>query len=143
MNHAANQLHEELSLILFSISTLLPAAAELQPSDARCQMLVAQLEQDDDDRLSAQTAVDIMCALWPNCQPEDADQADWWRTDLGRLLARALGRGDSESVTHAVAAAMLGVPRHNIGQMVARGQLDRHPDGGVVRSSVLQRLARA
>jgi hypothetical protein len=36
---------------------------------------------------------------------------------------------------------MLGVVRGTVSQMVARGTLDRHPDGGVLRSSVLARLA--
>jgi len=45
-------------------------------------------------------------------------------------------------VAHSIAAAMLGVNPKQIGAMVARGYLDRHPDGGVLRASVFQRLAR-
>lgn len=108
---------------------------------ARAPMLAHQL-QDADDRLAAETVIDLMTALWPHAAPEHVGRADWWQTPLGRLCARSLGRSDSESVTQHVAAAMLGVTRGTIAQMLARGTLDRHPDGGVLRASVLQRLGR-
>lgn len=107
----------------------------------RAPMLAGQL-QDADDRLAAQTVIDLMTALWPHASPEHVGHADWWRTPLGRLCARSLGRSDSESVTQHVAGAMLGVTRGTIAQMLARGTLDRHPDGGVLRASILQRLGR-
>lgn len=106
------------------------------------ELLAAQLVQDEDDRLAGQTVIDIMTTLWPHVSPEQAGMADWWRTPLGRACARSLGREDAESISQSVAAAMLGVTRGTIAQMVHRGTLDRHPDGGVLRSSVLQRLAR-
>lgn len=109
---------------------------------AQAQVLAAQLAQDDDDRLSAQTCIDLMVALWPHGAPEDVGQPEWWRTALGRLCARSLGRSDAEAVTYAVAAAMLGIARGTVGVMVTRGTLDKHPDGGVLRASVLQRLGR-
>lgn len=109
-------------------------------SVVRCApMLAAQLCQDTDDRLAAQTAIDIMCALWPD-MTEPPPQ--WWRTPVGRMVARSIGADDADAVTHSVAAAMLGIPRGSIGTLVHRGQLDRHPDGGVTRASVMMRLAR-
>jgi len=84
----------------------------------------------------------VMAALWPHAAPEDVGRADWWQTPLGRVCARSLGRDDAESVTQEVAAAMLGLARTTVATMLARGTLDRHPDGGVLRASVLQRLAR-
>jgi hypothetical protein len=110
--------------------------------DAVAEVMVAQLSQDSDDRLAAQTCIDLMCLLWPARSPEDCGQADWWRTPLGRLCARSLGRDDAEAVTHSVAAAMLGVTVGTVAQLVHRGSLDRHPDGGVLRASVLQRVDR-
>lgn len=95
-----------------------------------------------DDREAAQAVIDVMVVLWPNAAPEDCGRADWWSTPLGRVCARSLGRDDIEAVTQSVAAAMLGVTRGTIAQMVHRGTLDRHPDGGVLRSSVMQRLSR-
>lgn len=59
-----------------------------------------------------------------------------------RVCARSLGRDDAEAITHSVAAAMLGVHPGTVAQLVHRGTLDRHPDGGILRASVLQRLAR-
>ena len=69
-------------------------------------------------------------------------RADWWRTPLGRVCARSLGHDTADAVTHSTAAAMLGIKVGSVGPMVHRGYLDRHPDGGVTRSSVLARLAR-
>lgn len=108
----------------------------------RAPMLAAQLSEGADDRLAAQTVIDLMTALWPHASPEHVGHADWWRTPVGRLCARSLGRDDAEAVTQHVAGAMLGVTRGTIAQMLARGTLDRHPDGGVLRASILQRLGR-
>lgn len=102
----------------------------------RAPMLAAQLSQD------AETVIDLMGCLWPHASPEHVGHADWWRTPVGRLCARSLGRDDAEAVTQHVAGAMLGVTRGTIAQMLARGTLDRHPDGGVLRASILQRLGR-
>ena len=108
----------------------------------RADLLAHQLCQDGDDRLAAQTVIDIMAALWPSCSPEDCGQAEWWRTPLGRMCARSLGHSDSDAVTYSVAAAMLGVARGTVSTLASRGTLDRHPDGGITRASVLLRLAR-
>lgn len=107
---------------------------------SRARTLAGQLCSDDDD-LAAETVVDVMNVLWPHGAPERVGRAEWWRTPLGQACARSLGHDDAEAVTHSVAAAMLGINPKSIGQMVARGHLDRHPDGGVLRASVLQRLA--
>jgi hypothetical protein len=101
---------------------------------ARAPMLAAQLTQDADDRLAGETVIDV----WPSGDPDP----DWWRTPLGRVCARSLGNDDAEAVTHSVAAAMLGVTRGTVAQLVHRGTLDRHPDGGVTRASVLMRIGR-
>jgi hypothetical protein len=140
----ATQIGEELGAALYD-----PSAAVGDPDflaygeqmvASRAAMLAGQLLQEMDDRLSAQTAIDLMCGLWRHGAPEDHDPA-WWRTPLGRAIARSAGRDDADAVSYSVAGAMLGVVRGTISQMVARGTLDRHPDGGVLRSSVLARLA--
>jgi len=109
---------------------------------SRAPMLAAQVCQDEDDELAAETVIDIMGCLWPNCSPEEAGEASWWRTPLGRMCARSLGHQDSDSVTRSVAAAMLGVHPGTIARYVADGRLERHPDGGITRASVLLRLSR-
>lgn len=108
----------------------------------RAWQVAWQVRQNEDDALAAETVIDLMSALWPNCAPEECGEAAWWRTPLGRVCARSLGRDDSDSVTRSVAAAMLGVHPGTVAQMTHRGTLDRHPDGGVTRASVLLRLAR-
>lgn len=50
-----------------------------------------------------------------------------------------MGRDDA-CVTQADAAAMLGVSRGTIAQLVSRGTLARHPDGGVDRAAVIARM---
>lgn len=109
---------------------------------SRAPLLAGQLCQDQDDRLAAEAVIDVMGALWPHGSPEHVGEAGWWQSPLGRMCARSLGRTDSEAVTQHVAASMLGITRGSISVMLTRGTLDRHPDGGVLRASVLQRLGR-
>jgi len=66
---------------------------------------------------------------------------DFLLAHLRRLVAGSIGRDDAEAVTPSVAAAMLGVSRGRVYQLIEAGKLDRHPDGGVVRSDILLRLA--
>lgn len=136
---AARQLHDALDagvvndLMTLGWWDLADAARERLAATA--QRLAAQISQDEDDRLAAQTVIDLAGVAWEIDPP-----AEWWRTPLGRLVARSVGRDDSEAVTQSVAAAMLGVTRGTIAQLVARGTLDRHPEGGVSRASVLKRI---
>lgn len=144
---AVDQLCDELETRAFALRGLGLAFCDpfdelaLSQIKVASERLISQLTQDDDDHLSAQTAIDIMATLWPDALPEQCGKADWWQSELGRFIARAAGHDQGEAVTYAVAAAMLGLARGSIGVMIQRGQLDRHPDGGVLRSSVLQRLS--
>jgi hypothetical protein len=141
----AAQLADELGGAVYALAVLAGPAEVVQwPATLadRAEVLAAQLCQDDDDKLAAQTVIDAMGALWPHGDPESVGRVDWWRTPLGRMCARSLGRDDAEAVTQSVAAAMLGVTLGTVKQLVARGNLDRHPDGGVTRASVLARLVR-
>lgn len=104
--------------------------------DDRAAGIALALGSEDDDE-AAETVSDVLNALWGRCDPDP----DWWRTPVGRLCARSLGHSDSDAVTHSVAAAMLGIGRNQIGVLVNRGKLERHPDGGVTRASVLLRIA--
>ncbi len=91
-----------------------------------------------DEAEQQRTAADVMFALWGTTNPDD----DWWRTPLGRACARALAAGTGDVITQQRAADMLGITRGSIAQMVTRGTLARHADGGVLLSSVLERLGR-
>lgn len=142
---AVDQLSREAGAVASALGPFLGVDLTLVVEAAitqRAGSIAVELSQDVDDRLAAEACLTVMCLLWPHASPEDCGHADWWQTPLGRLCARSLGRDDAESVTHSVAAAMLGVQRGTIAQLVSRGHLDRHPDGGVLRSSVLARLGR-
>jgi len=109
---------------------------------SRAGGIAAQLCQDDDDALAAETVIDVMGCLWPNASPEECGQSEWWRTPLGRMCARSLGRDDADAVTQFVAAAMLGTHPGTVARYLHDGRLERHPDGGITRASVLLRLSR-
>jgi hypothetical protein len=142
----AEQLRRELGAVAASVIALfgsdLVETVELRLHD-RSAMLAANL-CGEDDVLAGRTVSEVMPALFPNGDPPP----DWWRTPLGRVVARSFG-DDGEAVTQSVAAAMLGVTRSTVAQMLYRadkglpgaGGLERHPDGGITRASVLARLA--
>lgn len=103
----------------------------------RAEQLAAAIDDGD-----LRVVTDMMATLWPHGSPEEVGRADWWRTPLGRACARSLARVDTGGVSYSVAAAMLGLARGTVSTMVHRGNLARHPGGGVLRASVLQRLGR-
>ncbi|WP_052848158.1 hypothetical protein [Streptomyces avicenniae] len=93
----------------------------------------------DDSRAAAFTAMRLIGALYPGDGPFDPP-AHWWGTALGRVVARRVGYPGVESVSLAVAGAMLGVTRQGVHDLVRRGKLDRHASGGVTTASVRARL---
>jgi hypothetical protein len=132
---AAAQLRTELGGRAHALATLVGGSSEVW---AEVPGIIERLAGDD-DRQAAQTSIDVMAALWPDgTEPPP----EWWHSPLGRLVARSVGTDDAEAVTYSATAAMLGVTIGTIKQLAYRGTLDRHPDGGVLRSSILQRLAR-
>lgn len=146
MSGLTGQLVEELdrtlvgpvrSLLGFDLADMLTERIR-----GRADMWAAILSGDDHEDEAAELVLDLMTTLWPHADPEHVGRADWWRTPLGLAVGRSIGRDDAEAVTHHIAAAILGISRGAVGTMVSRGTLDRHPDGGVLRAAVLQRLAR-
>lgn len=140
-DEARAQLASELGTRLYALSMLDTPEATMDVDRRAATMAARTIGPlcSPDDREAAQATIDVICALWPDgTEPPH----EWWRTPLGRLCARSAGTDDAEAVTYSVAAAMLGVTRGTISQMTHRGTLDRHPDGGVLRSSIMQRLSR-
>lgn len=136
---AEAQLAGELGARLYAISILggVDDQDPWQEGQRLARYVMPPLTSADDNE-RAQAVIDVGCALWPDtCAPPD----EWWRTPLGRLCAMSLARDDSEAVTVSGAAAMLGVHRRRAYQLVDTGKLERHPDGGVTRASVMARLA--
>lgn len=144
--YVSAQLRDELGLVAGNLTSLVaPDEAigwDLQQRANRSSEAIAWSISSPFDTEANKAVACLMAVLWRYASPEDVGRADWWRTPLGRACARPLSRTDTAAVTHSVAAAMLGVTRGTIAQWVARGTLDRHPDGGVLRASVLQRIAR-
>lgn len=141
---AAAQLTTAATQRLGALAPLIGVAA-LDDSmiPARAKGVVAEL-CDGDPNIAAEAMLTVMSLMWPDCAPEDIGHGDWWRTPLGVLCARTLGRLDDDqgAVTHQVAADMLGVVRGTVAQLVSRGTLDRSDDGRVSRAAVLRRLSR-
>ena len=107
-----------------------------QRADAAARMMAAQLASGD-DKLAAQTAIDL-AALLPDVIPDD-----FWPTPLGRLIAASVGWPGTEHVSYSNAAAMLGVSKTRVQQLLEAGKLERHPDGGITSVSVRLRAGGA
>lgn len=128
-----DELADSLATAAHALAGLLGADLALilaERAEQAADRLAANLG-DPDPAVAAQTATDVVTALWTGDPPPE-----WWATELGQALAAA---GTDEPVSHATAAAMLGVTRGTVTQLAARGTLDHHPDGGgLSRASVLR-----
>ena len=106
---------------------------------ARCEWAALQWA----DRLLGPEAnfaiATIIGALYPGDGPFDPP-ADWWQTPLGRVVLLRMGFPGREAVSYAVAGSMLGVTRQAVHDLVTRGKLARHPDGGVTVTSIRERI---
>lgn len=145
VDEVTEQLCAELRTALRPFATLAGFQAMVEWEDAllsRVPALAGRLCQDDSEHLAYETCVDVMGALWPRLLPDAAGRPQWWQTPLGRVCARALENDDTDMVSRSTAAAMLGVTHGTIQQLVHRGSLERHPEGGLTRASVLARLVR-
>ncbi|BCJ54866.1 hypothetical protein Asp14428_63410 [Actinoplanes sp. NBRC 14428] len=99
----------------------------------------ADLMRGDDDRAAGGAAMRLVATLYPGDRPFDPP-LEWWRTPLGRVVAARVGHPAAESVSLATAGAMLGITRQAVHDLVRRGKLPRHPDGGVPAAAVRERL---
>jgi len=94
---------------------------------------------DGDDIAAARAAIRLIATLYPDDRAFDPP-VDWWRTPLGGVVARRVGHPAAESISYATAGAMLGITRQGVHDLVRRGRLPRHPDGGVPSAAVRDRL---
>ncbi|MGW3493708.1 hypothetical protein [Streptomyces sp. NPDC001020] len=96
---------------------------------------------DEDDRAAIATIMRLMSTLYPgNGDALFEPPLDWWRTPMGQVVAWRTGHPTAESVSYPVAGAMLGITRQGVHDLVTRGKLARHPQGGVVPRSIRDRL---
>ena len=135
MNAAASQIADEIDgQLLWPLEMLLGPGEEFtilrQRAQATARVMAAQLAGRD-DKLAAQTAIDLAGAILPDAIPDD-----FWPTPLGRLIAKSVGHPGGDEVSYSVAAAMLGVSKTRVQQLLEAGKLDRHPDGGITSASV-------
>ncbi|MFD7652890.1 hypothetical protein ACFV4N_02785 [Actinosynnema sp. NPDC059797] len=107
--------------------------------DAVAERMAATLLGEDE--VDARYAIArLVGALYPGDAPFDPP-ADWWRTPLGRVVARRMGHPAAQAVSYSVAGAMLGVTKQGVHDLVRRGKLTKDPDGGgVTVASVMARL---
>lgn len=95
--------------------------------------------RDGDDEVAVHTAMRLVATLYPGDSAFDPPD-DWWRSPLGQVVARRVGHPSVPAVSYPVAGAMLGITRQGVHDLVRRGKLARHPDGGVLTTSVRDRL---
>ncbi|GAA2543826.1 hypothetical protein GCM10010435_10230 [Winogradskya consettensis] len=92
-----------------------------------------------DDQSAAMATMRLVMTLYPSDRAFNPP-VDWWFSPLGRVVAERVGHPSAESVSYAIAGAMLGISRQGVHDLVRRGKLPRHPDGGVPSAAVRQRL---
>ncbi|WP_255608074.1 hypothetical protein [Micromonospora sp. PLK6-60] len=92
-----------------------------------------------DDQAAYAVIVRAISTLYPGDGPFNPP-VEWWRTPLGQVVARRVGHPTAESVSYAVAGAMLGITRQGVHDLASRGKLARHPEGGVRSAAVRDRL---
>ncbi|MBL7253695.1 hypothetical protein [Paractinoplanes lichenicola] len=98
--------------------------------------------RDGDDTAATMASARLIATLYPGDGPFDPPAA-WWGSPLGRVVARRVGHPWFESISYATAGAMLGITRQGVHDLVKRGRLPRHPDGGVPSVAVRDRLRSA
>jgi pimeloyl-ACP methyl ester carboxylesterase len=84
-------------------------------------------------------AARLIATLYPSDRAFDPPP-EWWATPLGQVIAVRAGHPWAESVSYATAGAMLGITRQGVHDLVRRGRLPRHPDGGVPSTAIRDRL---
>ena len=92
-----------------------------------------------DDVAATMTAARLIATLYPGDRAFDPP-AEWWATPLGQAVAVRAGHPWAVSVSYATAGAMLGITRQGVHDLVRRGRLPRHPDGGVPSTAIRDRL---
>jgi hypothetical protein len=139
MTPLEGQILEELNRPLRALGELLGTEVVLPVRhhiDERVGEITAALRSEG--RAARDTALGLMQVMFPG----DAEPpAQWWRTPLGRACATHSVGLYPDQVKANSAADILGVGPSRVYQLLDSGKLLRHPDGGVTRASVMQRVA--
>ncbi len=94
---------------------------------------------DGADTVAIGTIIRLTATLYPGDGPFDPP-VDWWRTPMGQVVALRVGHPTAAAVSYPVAGAMLGITRQGVHDLLTRGKLARHPEGGVLPESIRDRL---
>jgi hypothetical protein len=130
-----NRLLDPLEILLESHSDLVRVRSRVvEQAGAWARHLIGE-----DETLCQRTVIRLVITLFPGDGPFDPP-TDWWRTPLGRVMARRVGHPGAEAVPYSVAGAMLGITRQGVHDLVVRGKLRQHENGGVATSSVRDRI---
>ncbi|MDL4813626.1 hypothetical protein [Actinomadura opuntiae] len=113
-----------------------PLAVLRRRLDADAQMWATRMLGPDEAQARS-AAAQVLAVVRPFDPPPD-----WWGTPFGRVVLRLIGHPARESVSRSVAGAMLGITRQGVQDLVNRGKLTRHPDGGVSVASIRARANR-
>lgn len=105
---------------------------------SRAEFLAAELLGPDEDAARL-AGIRLTAVLYPGDEPFDPPER-WWGTPLGRVVAWRVGFPGADGVPVVVAAAMLGVSRQFVHDLMNRGKLNRRPDGTVGVDSVRARI---
>jgi hypothetical protein len=116
-----------------------PALDPLRTSVAARARELAHRILTADDHTALTSIARLVGALYPGDEPFDPP-VDWWRTPMGQVVVWRVGHPTADHVSYPVAGAMLGISRQGVHDLVSRGKLTRHPDGGVVPASIRARL---
>lgn len=128
---------DPLEILLTSDEPLRPIRARLR---VEAEVWAAQLLGADRE-LATLTAARLIGVLFPGDAPFDPPTS-WWRTALGRAVARTTGHPAAAAVSYSTAGAILGITRQGVHDLVKRGKLDKDSNGGVTTSSIRDRLSR-
>ncbi|SDN21784.1 hypothetical protein [Allokutzneria albata] len=91
------------------------------------------------DQVATQTAMRLIATLYPGDRPFDPPTS-WWTAPFGQVVAHRIGHPTTDGLPYSTAGAMLGITKQAVHDLVNRGKLVRHADGGVTSESVRLRL---
>lgn len=126
---------DSLEILLDSTRVVAPLRAHLR-SEAKAW---ARDLLGDDDASAVRTASRLLSVMFDadEFSPPDA----WWLTAFGRIVALRIGYPGRATLSGVEAAAMLGISRQGVHDLVRRGKLATAEDGRVLTTSVQDRLA--
>jgi hypothetical protein len=125
--------------ILFEPDELDGGGERLRALLERKSLRWAEVLCGEDDRAAAFLAIRLVSTLYPGDAPFDPPAA-WWRTPFGRAVARRVGHPAATAVPVSAAAAMLGITRQGVHDLVRRHKLERDADGAITTASIQARL---